>query len=343
MKYFALLSCLVLIVAGCGADDGGTSSPADSGVADATATDAGPAFNGIDVLFVVNNSYGTSQLQDKLADNVYGLFSALSTALGALPETRVGVISTDMGDGDFGANGCFGTGHNGALLGDSCGGGAFATGSDATSLAENVACRVKLGDFGCGFEQPLASIERALDPVNGPNPDFIRDDALLVVIVLTDEDDCSATDPELYTPVASVLGRWGAIRCFNWGVQCSDGPIENTGPRTGCMGAASDYMKSPRAYADVLEGLKGPGRVVFGGVMPPAGPVEVVQKSNLSSPRLKNVCGGQLVQSTPSIRLHDVAAALGGTETIQSVCDDDWLPGMRSLAERVAAVYDTQR
>jgi hypothetical protein len=71
-------------------------------------------------------------------------------------------------------------------------------------------CIAKLGKNGCGLEQQLESMLKALTPSRastdfsrgtrgqgsapGANAGFLRDDAILVVVVVSDEEDCSIPD-----------------------------------------------------------------------------------------------------------------------------------------------------
>jgi hypothetical protein len=57
-------------------------------------------------------------------------------------------------------------------------------------------CAAQVGTGGPSLEMPLHALELALtDRVNdGTNQGFLREDALLAVVVLTDEDDCSRQD-----------------------------------------------------------------------------------------------------------------------------------------------------
>ena len=49
-----------------------------------------------------------------------------------------------------------------------------------------------VGDNGCAIQGPLEAMKRALSA--GRNPGFLRPGALLGVLIVTDEDDCSAID-----------------------------------------------------------------------------------------------------------------------------------------------------
>src|SRR5690606_14410266 len=97
-------------------------------------------------------------------------------------------------------------------------------------------CMVPQGISGCGFEQPLESmalaLSRAADP-SEPEYGFLRADASLLVLFVTDEVDCSVhpnyatifdqagsracwSDPSASFPTSAV--------CWNAGVQCTGDP-----------------------------------------------------------------------------------------------------------------------
>jgi hypothetical protein len=87
------------------------------------------------------------------------------------------------------------------------------------SFRSESACLANLGTQGCGFEQQLDAMLKAVTPaesattfVNGTrgnadglNENFVRDDSLLVVVMLTDEDDCSAQNPDIFNRDSSAF------------------------------------------------------------------------------------------------------------------------------------------
>src|SRR4029077_6401719 len=87
---------------------------------------------------------------------------------------------------------------------------------------------------------------RALHNPPAENHDFLRPDALLVVVFVTDEDDCSA-DPntDLFDP--SKVSQYGALlsyRCTNYSIACASPtmmmPYADSGGNLNTMGTCAD-------------------------------------------------------------------------------------------------------
>ncbi len=103
-------------------------------------------------------------------------------------------------------------------------------------LGAALQCMTALGELGCGFEQPLSSVARALgadgSPLPAQNAGFLRPDAELAIIFLTNEDDCSAPEnTKLYSlasggsneqNISNALGPIGNYRCNSFGHLCVD-------------------------------------------------------------------------------------------------------------------------
>lgn len=96
-------------------------------------------------------------------------------------------------------------------------------------------CFAPQGISGCGWEAPLEAMVRALDNMANPaRPEFgfLRDDALLAVLIVTDEVDCSIA-PGMRDALFEEETFWttnvltsGA--CWNAGVACSgDSPFDD--------------------------------------------------------------------------------------------------------------------
>jgi hypothetical protein len=74
--------------------------------------------------------------------------------------------------------------------------------TDAVAFAEDFVCNAFLSTGGCGLEQQLESVYRALvvhDPRDrpgnmDPNAGFVRDNAVLALVIISDEEDMSVRD-----------------------------------------------------------------------------------------------------------------------------------------------------
>jgi hypothetical protein len=106
-----------------------------------------------------------------------------------------------------------------------------------------VGCVAPQGIDGCGYEAPLEAMLHALDPAaawNTAERPFLRDDSRLVVVIATDEADCSMTDyaamfDEQYWNVNPNSGepQASSALCWNAGVAC-EGP-DAQGVYTDCV------------------------------------------------------------------------------------------------------------
>jgi hypothetical protein len=208
--------------------------------------------NKIDILFMIDNSSSMTEMQNKLYDqlpNFMGVLEGLSTK----PDLHVAVVSSDMGaPGDATSSiGCTSKGDQGnfqSMARGTCTDTTLQNGATYISddgnnnknytgqIGSVFQCIALLGDKGCGFEHQLASIDRALGADgSGPpsvNSDFLRDDAYLGIIILTNEDDCSApSNTQLFSlnvggsnqqNIQNALGPVANYRCNAYGHLCND-------------------------------------------------------------------------------------------------------------------------
>src|SRR5512135_1990238 len=163
----------------------------------------------LDLLFVIDNTANADE-QTVFAANFPQFVAKLDALPGGRPNLHIGVVTSTV---DIGVQG-FGPGcpspdpnDNGLLqntpriTGCSPPTGRFitdiknSTGGRTTNysgtLDQAFSCIAQVGAAGCGFEAPLEAMKRALDGSRPENAGFLRDDANLVVVLLTDEDDCS--------------------------------------------------------------------------------------------------------------------------------------------------------
>lgn len=319
----------------------------------------------IDILFVVDDSGSMRDEQESLADNFIRFTNVLNNIEGGLPNVHIGVVSTNVGAGANGITGCNGSGDNGTL--QNAPSGACPTpgpelfikdianedGSRTTNytgeLAEVFSCIAKLGDTGCGFEQPLESMRRALNGSNLQNEGFLRKDAFLAVIIITDEDDCSVDNLDMFNSdpaqdtLDSALGPLTSFRCFEFGVQCEPDTPRSAGPRQNCTTREnSEYMHDISEYADFLKGLKeDPAQVIVAGIIGVPTPVVVGTKDN--EPTLDASCrvgppGDANAEADPAIRLQAFLESFPNRNTSTTICNEDLSDALTVIADLLAKV-----
>ena len=357
---------LALALAACG-DDGGGSGPIDAGPdASPDAADAAPAPDAaeglttvatipselnraLDLLLVVDNSSGMLEEQASLSANLPLLINVLNTAPGGLPDVHIGVVSTNVGTGGVNIGGCSTAtrpqGDDGNLLTSGCTGPQAAYLEDLRNpdgsrvrnysgdLATLLTCMTRLGTTGCGYEQPLEAMKRALSA--GRNPGFLRPGALLGVLIVTDEDDCSAIDGgamfgDPNGTISSPLGPRTSFRCFEFGVQCAGDTIPRAfGTKTGCVPrAASPYMPSVQSYVDFLRGLKAdPTQVVVstiaGNVDDQRTAVVGPDPDDTTRPTLEASCFSANGYAAPALRLRTFLDGFPERSAASTICNDN--------------------
>jgi hypothetical protein len=324
----------------------------------------------LDLLFVIDNSGSMYEEQVSLAANFSRFLSALENLEGGLPSLHVGVVSTDLGAEPYNLPNCEGNGDNGVLQSTpqgQCTGpnGAFIQDTlnpDGTrtrnydgTLSDTFACIARLGTSGCGFEQQLESMRRALD---GRNAGFLRPDANLGVVFVTDEDDCSVFDTAMYDPsqttLDSPLGPLSSFRCFEFGVECANDPDpREAGPRQDCQPrSSSPYMHGAQEYIDFLRGLKpSPEQVMVAGIIGDPVPVAVGNDPQTGNPMLLPSCTSGAGQAAPGVRLRAFLDGFPNRYAFGSICNEnlsDILTSLGSMFTRwlhsaclVGAIKDT--
>ena len=290
----------------------------------------------IDILFVVDDSSSMRQEQLVVADRFQAFIDDLEERTDVPLDLHIGVVSTNLGAGETSDPKCEGDGDGARLLGPpdgaTCAGpdGAYIVHGETINypegqLADTFGCIALRGSGGCGFEQPLESMRRALDGSVPENGGFLRDDALLMVVFAIDEDDCSVFDTSLFDATQdsadSELGYLSSFRCFDFGVTCAEPDPRVAGPRTDCVPRDdSPYMTVVSDYADFLVDLKGgPGLVVLGGLFGQPGPVEVIWEEELEAFNLADLCEDDLYV-IPAVRLHGLLDAMPRS-TFTPLCD----------------------
>jgi hypothetical protein len=314
--------------------------------------------------------------QDTLAANFETFVNVLETIPGGLPDLHLGVITTDMGTkgsssptpgtaiGQPGNGGCSNSGKAGNL-----------TIGSATTITGNFISDIKLpdgsrqknysdpdlktafgkvarlGSTGCGFEQPLHAMRSALAN-NANNAGFLRTDALLAIVFVTDEDDCSVRDPAFFGPTSAALGPISSFRCTRFGVTCTTGgatPDEmfTEGAKSGCAGSVDTggLLDPITPFHDFLVGLKAdPNQVVVSGIIAPPTPVDVVSvvppTGGPAQLELGHSCNrivdGVNTPGDPGVRLQSFFDLFPNRNASTNVCLEDFSDALEGTANLIA-------
>ncbi len=322
----------------------------DADGADADADDGGgPTPGKVDLLFVVDNSGSMAEEQAMMT----GAFPTLVGALFSPPtdpgtgdplypaveDLNVGVISTEMSVGPYAVTTC-NRNDDGRLLhtpnplvgGCAASYPAFLHATPATpgpDFAHDFTCIATLGTSGCGFEQPLAAMQTALtvhEAPGGADAAFLRADAALAIVVLSDENDCSTTDTAIFDPEdPSALG----LRCFTFAgrltaAESFAGAIAAAKPdgrfAVGLMVGVPPGMPACNTTGDALAACLGEPSMAER-IDPGTGNVRIVCES---------VAGGL---AYPGLRYLQFARQLGRKAFVRSICDPQFETFFRQLAQ----------
>ncbi len=389
-----------------GATDGGPGGTAGNAGGAGTGDPAGTGgswhtSNKLDLLFVVDNSSSTFHFQLNFACNFSRFVEALEALPLGTPDLHLAIVTPDLGSGALRIPSCGRSGgDDGAmqsaphpLMVDCSANGAapldttgctgpqegkgwirFKSATDnnlgGQDLARAVACIAPLGDHGCGFESVLGAtvraLERASDPNDPVNAGFLRADALLAIVILTDEDDCSLPADSLLgdtssgTDVGSTLGPLTSFRCTEYGVICDGFQRDPANPaalrRPGPMGGYRNCrpnddglgvpeprhrLRSVREMVARIQALKPPSATiveVIGGPAPPEGAfdVEVGTAGGAPVPVLALSCQGGAGPANPGVRLQAFLEAWHPTRRILPICQQSLADVLAGIARRLA-------
>jgi hypothetical protein len=340
----------------------------------------------LDLLFMIDDSKSMAPLQQKMRDRLPDFMDVLKNLPGKLPNLQVAVVSSSLGAGIYSnVNGC-GPMSRGNLDG------AFQHSAACTMLmpgqsflksianpaggrVENFtgditaafSCIANLGDGGCGFEHQFEATRVALlrSLADGdPNFGFLRPDAYLAVVMLTNEDDCSVPgnstlfDPAMLT-VADQRGGLQSYRCNEFGHRC-DGPapspphlppaapvkLEN------CHSAEDGQLVNVADFTAFLKSLKSdPEQILVAAIAGPKedyvveGPVVDYGGGREAQPAIRHSCTSGTAgaeYADPGVRIREWLDGFGGNAVFHSICAADFKPAMTAIANAIGAKLGAQ-
>lgn len=340
----------------------------------------------LDLLFMIDSSPTMVEEQAALRQQIPRLIQILTTGdldagttrtgAGAMDfepvrSMHVGVITQD--GGAFGqtltSEGCQGAGDDGLLTMPSAttrrvaSAGCPASGlpayldfergtTDPTTFTSQFTCQTELGTGGCGFEQPLEMVMRALAdpsyvPPSGPylsgtpshggtgeNAGFLRPNSVLAIVIVTDEDDGSASDPLIFDSRNQTF----TPDDINVRAPFNPGSLYDVQRYVDALRAVEP--ESPRLVVITIAGV--PTDLVDD---PGAGEGSDNLGAILADPRMTSAvssnpsylvpsCSSASGEAYPARRLVDFTRRVGGV--VQSICQADFGPAIDVLVNRIA-------
>jgi hypothetical protein len=312
----------------------------------------------LDLVFMVDNSPSMKEEQDALRRHFRTFLDELKKIPGGLPNVHIGVVSSDLGAGSMplGNGGCARPGGDRGIFQTkpTCN----VAGNFITSLNNGTmnnfqgdintvfSCLADLGVAGCGYEHQLQATRVALyESITKENAGFLRSDAFLAIVLLTDEDDCSAeTTSNLFTDDASFPGTTASFRCAQVGHLCDgkqppiaafDAPLEN------CAARDDGRLIKVREIVDSIRALKKrpDQQILVSGL--------IGWPNNITGARYRYINTMQGVDVAPicqssngdaaaGLRLKSFIESFGASGNLFSICQDDYSPALKQIGEHLA-------
>jgi len=347
----------------------------------------------IDILFMVDDSLSMAPLIDKLAVNFPAFIQVLQNLPGGLPNIHLAVVSSDLGAGQWTGIAQCRVGGDGGEFQDQVGAGTAAAGVPCAAtgldpgqhfisnvngvanydtnmgLATVFSCIANLGEGGCGFEHQIQSVVRALGadpafPLPAKNAGFLRSNAYLAIILVTNEDDDSAppVTPLFDTTSESVADPYGPLQSYRaneFGHLCDGAPPPRTHaasfPPGACVSAEDKGLLIPlHTMIAELETLKtDPSTIFVAAIAGPPDPYNVIlvpapegtsdAGAGIMWPNIDHSC----VQSSgeygdPSVRIKQFVDAFGSNGVFESICAASFSPALADIATALSRILSPQ-
>lgn len=349
----------------------------------------------IDIVFEIDNSVSMAPEQANLVANFPTFINILNNLPNGLPNVHIAVVTSDMGAGAFSStimgcenpdNGAF-IDHVRAATDPICATAKLNAGQHfieslnggtqnnfAGNLTDVFRCIAQVGTTGCGFEDHLEAVRAAIGdpagsatyniparPIPQNNAGFLRDDAFLAVILITNEEECSTAPASVLFDPNNSAPPLGPIlsRCFSHTDICDGQPVINyvlagkpAGPFQNCMPDEMTFMSDPlhgpipvQFYIDYFNHRKAdPKKVLLSGIVAPASPYSLVLTPDPNGGPMVLLQGysctgdaGVFGQATP--RLTKFFGGFNPAQVVTtSICDKSFAAAMQRIAEQLAQV-----
>jgi hypothetical protein len=301
----------------------------------------------LDILFVVDDSRSMEEEQENLARNFPAFMNELRKLPGS-PDLHIGVITSDVGAGTLDGSGCTPGGRLGLLQGwdRGCGlsaGSRFIADRDygaernyAGELADVFACMARVGARGCGYEHPLQATRLALSAQHTPeNAGFRRPDAQLQIVLITDEDDCSAP-PDSHLFLMSLPEEEASFRCARAGHRCrGQAPIAGASstPIDECRSTENGALIDVKELVASIRSLEAWPRQIFVASIVgwPADGQYRTGKSRDGRWDYLPACQSGNGEATGALRVKEFIDAFGDNGIVEDICAGDFRPALSRI------------
>ncbi len=334
----------------------------------------------VDILFMIDNSPSMDQEQTGLARNFPKFISELQkipgpTGAPELPNVRIAIVSSDMGAGGANSVNCSGQagGDRGVFqVKPNCGlnvnTARYLVSQDngqtqnfMGNLSDVFGCMAALGTSGCGFEHQLQAPRiglYALPGVSEQNKGFLRPDAFLAIILITDEDDCSAQPDTNLFSYESPPGETASLRCAIKGHLCNDkeppvGEFQTllANCKSNNRGEKDHLIPIPELAADIKRLKPAGSNKILVSAITGKDPSEKPQYHITKRPQRDGPDALELApacssagngEATPAIRIQEFVNEFGTSGSLESICNDDLGPAMALIGKRLATMLQTR-
>jgi hypothetical protein len=326
-----------------------------------------PANRDVDILFMIDDSASMDPNQASLVANFPVFMQTLRNFPGGLPNLHIAVVTSSLGAGQFtNINGCPVGGNGGAFHAPAatCTGAPTGTpyivslAGETTknypgAIEDAFSCIASVGSQGCGFEHQLAAAAVSLGyrgTVPASNQGFLRSTALLAVVFITNEDDCSAPpDALIFDPTSLHLtdpyGPLASYRCNEFGHLCGGvkPPRIGTTPvtLTDCHSAEDGVLIRVSELAAFFQSLKpDPSMIFVSSIAAPVTPYTVTfpfdANFNQNDPTIAHSCTrADGANGDPAVRMAEFVGKFGANGSVSSICDDSYAPALTQLGATI--------
>jgi hypothetical protein len=313
----------------------------------------------IDILFMIDNSPSMQEEQDNLKRNFPVFMDELKKIPGGLPNVHIGIVSSDLGAGPTALQGgCMRVGGDLGIFQAKAGCGLdpaskflVSTGAGTMNnfmgdIADVFSCMAVLGTQGCGYEHQLQSTRVALyEGIIKENAGFLREDAYLAIVEITDEDDCSADNQsDLFTDNTTFKDTDSSFRCAQVGHVCNnmDPPIaEFSADLDSCKAKDGGRLLKVTEIVDSIRALKKrpDQQIIVSGIFGwPNNTLNAKYRYQKSMDGLNYapICQSANGDATAALRVKQFVESFGANGTFFSICDGDFAPAMKTIGMKLA-------